>query len=42
MVKFHVNKALGVAVRHVTSSVSPTRHTAALGEGDIITAPAKN
>ena len=37
IVKFHL-KAL-LVVLHVTSSLSPARHTAALGEGDIITAP---
>ena len=31
-------KALSVEL-HVTSSLSPTRHTPALGEGDIVTAP---
>ena len=36
--KFHV-KALPV-VLHVISNLSPTQHTAALGEGDIVTVPA--
>ena len=37
-VKFHVNRVVSVAV-HVTSSSSPTRHSATLGEGDTVTAP---